>query len=59
LEERNAEVRARNRSFPDQDTAKLIYNLYEDLTGVIITEVKKGEYENAYKCVISGKTGSK
>lgn len=41
------------------EVAQLKEDLYSDLTGLIIRDVKKGETENLYDCIQTGVNGSK
>lgn len=59
MEERNDRTHSRNRRIPAENSSRLINDLYEDLTGVIVTDVKNGDNTNTYKCLIAGTRGGK
>lgn len=55
----NRKLKSQLNASVDQATWRFIKELFEDLSGLVVTDVKKTSTGTTYNCVQTGKNGSK
>ncbi|KAI8994477.1 chromosome segregation protein Csm1/Pcs1-domain-containing protein [Pilobolus umbonatus] len=58
LEEKNRALESKNRALSMQKDSQCLYDIYENLTGVVVTDIQKSDDGNIFNCIIAGRNGT-